>query len=183
MIKLFLFLFGSLLIFSYHSENDLVNVVFLDVKYEKKIELNKRGIPQYVVLENNYLVVEKSTLAFDTAKIDDFKDDFSMSDLSSSKDEYREMPWGKNRMVKNEYNAMQIDFINASHKKLTLHFGAYDDGIAFRLEFPTQENLDDLLIDKKNSEFQFTGNHTACWIPSNWDTMNTYIILQKLRNA
>lgn len=170
MRKLFLVLFGGFLLFSCQPDNDLVSVVSPDGKNEIKFELTEKGIPQYVVVNNNSVVIDKSTLSFDIANVDDFKDGFSISNtLFSSESETWEMPWGEQRMVKNEYNAMQIDLTNASNRKLTLYFRAYNDGVAFRYEFPTQENLDHLLINEEHSEFQLTGNHTAWWIPGDWD--------------
>ena len=48
-------------------------------------------------------------------------------------------------------------------------FRAYDDGIGFRYEFLKQKEADSLFILEENTEFKLTGDHTAWWIPGDWD--------------
>ena len=46
----------------------------------------------------------------------------------------------------------------------------YDDGVGFRYEFPQQKNLVYFVIKEEHSQFAMTGDHTAWWIPGDYDT-------------
>ncbi len=50
-----------------------------------------------------------------------------------------------------------------------VEFRAYDDGIAFRYVFPEQETKQFVITDEL-SQFAMTGDHTAWWIPGDYDT-------------
>jgi len=49
-------------------------------------------------------------------------------------------------------------------------FRVYDDGVGFRYEFPQQKNLVYFVIKEEHSQFAMTGDHTAWWIPGDYDT-------------
>ena len=55
-------------------------------------------------------------------------------------------------------------------RTMVVRFRAYDDGIGFRYEFPGQPNLNYFVIAEENTEFAMTGDHTAYWIPGDYDT-------------
>ena len=42
--------------------------------------------------------------------------------------------------------------------------------MGFRYEFPQQENLNYFVIKEEHSQFAMTGDHTAFWIPGDYDT-------------
>src|SRR5260370_42443288 len=46
-------------------------------------------------------------------------------------------------------------------------FRAFDDGIAFRYEFPAQPGLGEFAITDELTEFAFADDACAWWIPSN----------------
>ena len=77
------------------------------------------------------------------------------------------MPWGEQREVHNNYNELIINLQEekAPHRKMNVHFKAYDDGIGFRYEFLSQEGRDSITITDENTEFTLTGDHTTFWIP------------------
>ena len=49
-------------------------------------------------------------------------------------------------------------------------FRLYDDGLGFRYEFPQQKSLNYFTIKEEYSEFAMAGDHTAFWIPGDYDT-------------
>jgi len=49
----------------------------------------------------------------------------------------------------------------APGRRLTLTVRAYDEGMAFRYEFPEQAGLDAFVIRREHSQFRFTANHRA----------------------
>ncbi|WP_247653558.1 glycoside hydrolase family 97 protein [Flavobacterium sp. CS20] len=138
------------------------NTIFFD--------LTENGLPQYWVKHNDKLIIDKSNLGFDFKNKNVFTEPFSIKNtVENTVDEEWEMPWGEQRLVKNHYNQLKVEIENSSKQKLNLYFRAYDDGIAFRYEIPQQDGLKSLIIKDENTEFQLTGNHTAWWIPGDWD--------------
>ena len=53
---------------------------------------------------------------------------------------------------------------------MNIRFRVYDDGVGFRYEFPQQKNLVYFVIKEEHSQFAMTGDHTAWWIPGDYDT-------------
>ncbi|MEX0736118.1 MAG: glycoside hydrolase family 97 catalytic domain-containing protein, partial [Bacteroidota bacterium] len=46
----------------------------------------------------------------------------------------------------------------------------FDDGVGFRYEFPRQDPLKYFVVSEELTEFALTGDHTAFWIPGDYDT-------------
>lgn len=153
-----------------NEENDGIQVSSPDKTNNIQFELNEKGEPQYWVKHNDKVIIDKSKLGFDFKNKKVFTEPFSiMNTKMTSVDEEWEMPWGEQRQVRNHYNELKIELENPSKEQLNLYFRAYDDGVAFRYEFPKQKGIKSLIIDEENTEFQLTGNHTAWWIPGDWD--------------
>ena len=134
--------------------------------------LSSDGTPHYLVKHQGQIVIDTSSMGFDFKNTPSFKSGFkSINSNQQSFNETWEMPWGEQRFVKNHYNELIVELqeILAPQRKLNICFKAYDDGIGFRYEFPKQEGIDSLIIMDENTEFQLTGNHTAWWIPGDWD--------------
>ena len=53
---------------------------------------------------------------------------------------------------------------------MNIRFRVYDDGVGFRYEFPQQKNLVYFTIKEEHTQFALTGDHTAWWIPGDYDT-------------
>ncbi len=94
-----------------------------------------------------------------------------VEDSQFTEDETWEMPWGEQRKVRNHYNGAKVVLRESGEaaRTLILHFRAYEDGVAFRYEFPEQAGIDSLIIMEEHSEFQLTADHEAFWIPGDWD--------------
>jgi len=55
-------------------------------------------------------------------------------------------------------------------RRMNLRFRVYDDGMGFRYEFPQQKNLTYFTVKNEKTQFAMTGDHTAWWIPGDYDT-------------
>ncbi|MCB0852461.1 MAG: glycoside hydrolase family 97 protein, partial [Bacteroidetes bacterium] len=82
-----------------------------------------------------------------------------------------EMPWGEQRTVENNYNQLTVNLTEkkAPNRSLIIHFKAYNDGIGFRYEFPGQDGVDSVMIMDELTQFNLAGDHTAFWLPGDWD--------------
>ncbi len=132
----------------------------------------KDGSPYYLVKHKNTKVIDTSTFGFTVKDQIPLQKGFKI--LTSSSKNYNEtweMPWGEQRTVKNHYNEtiVHLQEEKAPNRLLTLYFRAYDDGVAFRYEFPEQEGLDDVIILDENTQFNLTADHKTWWIPGDWD--------------
>lgn len=144
-----------------------------DSRISLDVFINSEGQPGYTVSFKGNPVIDSSLLGFT------FKDEMPMaggfeivSRTSSTVSDTWEMPWGEQREVLNAYNEQKVFLQEKEGKgrKLNLVFRAYDDGVAFRYEFPAQEGLSSLTIMDENSEFALTGDHEVWWIPGDWDS-------------
>jgi glucan 1,4-alpha-glucosidase len=48
-------------------------------------------------------------------------------------------------------------------------FRVFDDGVGFRIEFPKQNKLNNVVILSENTQFKLTGDNTCWWTPGDWD--------------
>lgn len=94
--------------------------------------------------------------------------------------------WGEETRIRNHYNEMTVELKQPAFDRLmNIQFRAYDDGIGFRYVFPEQPNLNYFVIAEEDTEFAMTGDHTAYWIPGDYDTQEynyTKSRLSEIRN-
>jgi hypothetical protein len=125
-----------------------------------------------MVSHNNKIVIDTSYMSFEVKDLPALSGDFKIiGSTTSTSDDIWEMPWGEQLEVRNNYNELIVNLQEQSetNRELNIHFKVYDDGIAFRYEFPVQKNLQELLITNENTEFNLTGNHKVWWMPGDWD--------------
>ena len=58
----------------------------------------------------------------------------------------------------------------AQDRNIIIRFRLFDDGMGFRYEFPLQKNLNYFVIKEERTQFAMTSDHTAFWIPGDYDT-------------
>lgn len=91
--------------------------------------------------------------------------------LFSAFDEIWSPVLGEERNIRNNYSEMEVRLLQSeSGAKMNIHFRIFDDGLAFRYEFPDNQTLNYFVIKEELSEFAMTGNHTAWCIPGDFDT-------------
>ncbi|WP_027136688.1 glycoside hydrolase family 97 protein [Gaetbulibacter saemankumensis] len=131
------------------------------------------GTPTYKVSYKNHPVVKVSKLGLELK--DDEKsllNDFEIinSELSGF-DESWQPVWGEERNIRNHYNELAVTLKqHETERIMRIRFRMYDEGLGFRYEFPEQENLVYFVIKEEKTQFAMTGDHTAFWIPGDYDT-------------
>ena len=134
--------------------------------------IDDKGKPAYSVFHDATSVLDTSYMAFQFKDLPDMSGSFEITNSTeSSFNENWEMPWGEQAIVENNYNELRVDLQETidPHRKMTVIFRAFDDGIGFRYEFPDQENLKEVIITDELTEFNLTGDHKTWWIPGDWD--------------
>ena len=144
-----------------------------DSQNRVELHLSQYGELSYLVYHNNSTIVDTSFISFDFKDQDPIRGNLTVvKSRQSSFNETWELPWGEQREVVNNYNEMVVELKESIPPKrgLKIYFRAYDDGVAFRYEFLPQTGVDSLIIMEENTEFQLTSDHTAWWIPGDWDS-------------
>ncbi len=143
-----------------------------DGKLIVNFDLTPEGEAQYSVSYDGQIVIEPSGMAFDFQGEPSFASNLQVQNIQKDMfSETWEMQWGEQREVQNEYNQLSVTLKEqeAPNRTIIVHFKAYNDGLGFRYEFPEQEGLEELIIMDEHTEFNLTGDHTAWWIPGDWD--------------
>jgi len=154
----------------------------------------KSGRPCYALAMDGERVIGLSGLGFElkkeqAGKQEDFENqnhtaaetidqkadlmyDFAVkSHEESSFDETWQPVWGEESEIRNHYNELLVTFRQEKNdRELQVRFRLFDDGLGFRYEFPSQQNLTYFIIKEEKTEFAMTGDHEAWWIAGDYDT-------------
>ena len=144
-----------------------------DGNLEMNFLLGDKWTPIYRLFYKGKEVIKDSKLGMDLKNDEvDLMTDFKIDEIeSSSFDETWEPVWGEESQIRNQYNEMEVNLSQAvTGRKLVLRFRLFDDGLGFRYEFPIQQNLGHFVIKEEKSQFAMVGDHTAFWIPGDYDT-------------
>ena len=148
-----------------------------DGNLKLSFDVNNNGTPIYSLDYKNKTVLKKGGMGFvinDSQAMDaGFKVDNIQYD---TKEEYWTPVWGENNRIQSHYKEMLVQLIQKeSRLKLNIRFRLFNDGLGFRYEFPVQPGLRCFVIQDEKTEFRLAGDHTAFWIPADYDS-NEYPI-------
>ena len=134
------------------------------------VGLNKDGEIFYKIAYRGKTAIDWSRLGLMTEAFD-LKDGFQLlSAKTNTHDETWEPVWGEVAKIRDHYNELEYQLQDEAVRRMTLRFRAYDEGLGFRYEFPKQSGLTNMQVTDELSEFQMTGDHTAWWIPGDYDS-------------
>ena len=165
---------------------------------ELTFSVDDDGRPVYEMSYKGHPVVLPSHLGLELAQDKhaslgmqehDLMHDFSVSkEETSTFDETWRPVWGETATIRNHYNELAVTLTQQwqqpmaanpgdprrAHRQyrrqMVIRFRVYDDGIGFRYEFPQQNDLNYFLIKEEMTEFAMAGDHTAWWLPGDYDT-------------
>ncbi len=149
------------------------------------------GKPHYALSYKGKAVVKPSALGLELAKTKhaskgmdetDLMDGFTIADTKTSTfDETWKPVWGETSTIRNHYNELAVTLNQKETKRnIIIRFRVFDDGMGLRYEFPQQEELNYFVIKEEKTEFAMTGDHTAWWIPGDYDTQEYETVESKL---
>jgi len=138
----------------------------LDFKFAEK------GRPTYSLTYKNKPVILQSYLGIYLKEGADLASHFTIEDTKITTFNQSWKPvLGEQSSIVNHYNEMTIFLTQmGTGRKMNIIFKIYDEGMAFRYEFPKQPNLNYFIISDEKSEFNLTGNHKTFWIPGDFDS-------------
>ena len=137
-----------------------------------EFSLNEKGVPTYRITYKGIAVVNPSTLGIELNEENSLMDSFRINNSTTSTfDETWEPVWGENSHIRNHYNELFVELEKPSNGRfMNLRFRVYDDGVGFRYEFPQQQYLPYFIVKEEHTQFAMAGDHTAWWIPGDYDT-------------
>lgn len=165
-----------------------------DGNFIMNFSLNQEGAPVYELTYKNKAVIKPSTLGLELKKEDankkttfDWKErtdkdqldaktnlmtGFTIRDTETSTfDETWKPVWGEESEIRNNYNELAVTLEQPENDRyIIIRFRLFNDGLGFRYEFPQQKNLNYFVIKEEHSQFAMAGDHTAFWIPGDYDT-------------
>ena len=129
-------------------------------------------VPTYSVTYQGKPIILPSRLGYDLDRKADLLDGFSLlNEERSTFDETWTPVWGENREIRNHYNELLVCLAQtAEDRYMNVRFRVYDDGFGLRYEFPQKGKLNYFVVSEERTEFAMTGDHTAWWIPGDYDT-------------
>jgi len=131
------------------------------------------GTPTYQLFMKNKEIIKKSKLGLELQKdkkslLNDFK---LINEVRNTFDETWKTVWGEETEIRNHYNELALTLKqNETERQVVIRFRLFNDGLGFRYEFPEQKNLTYFVVKEERTEFAMTGDHTAFWIPGDYDT-------------
>ena len=144
--------------------------------------LKSDGTPSYKVTYKNKPVINESTLGFTLKKAEPLTNNFKVVDTKKSTFRETWKPvWGEESEILNHYNELLVSLEqNNTKRKMNIRFRVYNEGVGFRYEFPSQKELTYFVVEEELSQFAMTGDHTAWWIPGDYDTQEYDYMESKL---
>src|SRR3989442_8995184 len=124
----------------------------------------------YTVQRDGRPPLASSRLGFEFRGAPPLRDSLRIVDSSRSTfDETWTQPWGEVSRIRDHHNELKVgvEETKAPNRKFTLAVRAFNDGVAFRYEFPAQPSLADFEIMDELTEFVMADNARAWWIASN----------------
>ena len=135
--------------------------------------LENDGTPTYQLFMKNKEIIKKSKLGLELQKdkkslLNDFK---LVNEVRNTFDETWKTVWGEETEIRNHYNELALTLKqNETERQVIIRFRLFNEGLGFRYEFPEQKNLTYFVVKEERTEFAMTGDHTAFWIPGDYDT-------------
>jgi hypothetical protein len=141
----------------------------------KKITLNFKvvnGSPTYSVSYKNKPIILESKMGVNLKGATDLASGFTIenSNTSSINEEWHPV-LGEQSTIINSCNVMTVSLLQEkTGRKMNVIFKVFDEGIAFRYDFPSQKDLNYFIISDEETQFNLTGDHKTFWIPGDYDS-------------
>ncbi len=155
------------------SQGGPLQVSSPDGKLLVNFNLEEGGAPAYSASFDGEEIVATSYLGFQMEKFGALTSGFKMTAHHESEHNETWAPvWGEQDSVVNHYRQLVVEMKKKTDSVdvlLNVEFRVFDEGFAFRYVFPEQKTKQ-FVIDQELSRFAMTGDHTAWWIPGDYDT-------------
>ncbi|MBQ9588397.1 MAG: glycoside hydrolase family 97 protein [Bacteroidales bacterium] len=195
-MKPFLMLLTSFLVVVSLRAADTLTLRSPDGVLEARFWLADGGRPTYSLSRNGKAVVQPSPMGFTLEwRKNDLASQFRiLASERCSHDEVWQPVWGEEAHIRSRYNELCVTLMqdhyldHEGHQVdkptlMLIRFRLFDDGLGFRYEFPMKvavgqrgvestinNSLVTFWLTDELTEFRMAGDHTAWWIPGDYDT-------------
>ena len=130
------------------------------------------SVPTYSVSFRGKTIVKPSKLGYELAQGENLLDGFTLvGNETSAFDETWKPVWGENSSIRNNYKELLVQLVQKSTERyMNIRFRVYNEGVGLRYEFPQKGKLNYFTVKEECTEIAMTDNHTAWWIPGDYDT-------------
>jgi glucan 1,4-alpha-glucosidase len=148
------------------------NVQSVSKNISLDFKLSKSGQPTYSVSYKGKIVVLESNLGL---KLKDKRNLDSNFEIITTKNSAFNESWkpvlGEQSSIKNQYNELSVSLNQKENNiKLKLFFRVFDEGIAFRYDFPSQKELNYFVLSDEVSQFNLSEDNKTFWLPGDFDS-------------
>lgn len=131
----------------------------------------RNGRAYYSVTRDGLMLVDDSLLGLLFQEREPLNRGFTVLRVTERQiDEVWEPVWGTDASVQNRCHEVTLTLVKGSGLEMDVILRAYDDGVAFRYSIPDQEGFRSFELISEETEFCLTGDHTAWWIPADFDS-------------
>jgi alpha-glucosidase len=130
----------------------------------------QQGRLYYALERDGRPLLMPSLLGFEFRGAPRLRDSLRIVDTTrQTVDETWTQPWGEVSRIRDHHNELKVSVAETGppDRTFTVAFRAFNDGVAFRYEFPAQAGLGDFEITDELTEFAMADNARAWWIASN----------------
>ena len=141
-------------------------------KISVNFNLTATGQPTYTVNYKNKPVILESTLGIRLKGKPALEANFEIDSIkNSSFNESWKPVLGEQANIENHYNEIIIAlFQKETQVKMNIIFRVFDEGVAFRYDFPKQVALNYFIISDEVSQFNLAENNNVFWLPGDFDS-------------
>ncbi|MGE9312368.1 glycoside hydrolase family 97 protein [Niabella sp. CJ426] len=145
------------------SAQNHLQLASFDGTIKFSFKLTKKA-PVYKIIYKGKTIIDDSELSLAFIGEDGFWTSLQLlKPIFKEVDEYCDLVVGKVKTARNQYREVSIPLIEKGGKKRRINFvvRAFNDGLAFRYEFPEQENWSSYILTNETSTFNVYGNPTV----------------------
>lgn len=145
----------------------------LDQQLKLEFFLGKADAPAYRLFFKNEVLVDTSYLGFSFTQEPELGPNMQVKNTKTRQStEDWTTPWGERKIVHDNYRELKVELeeLQGKARSLNILFRLYNDGLGIRYEFPMQEGPSTWEITAERTEFKMMGDHTAWWIPADYDS-------------
>ena len=130
------------------------------------------GKPAYSVTFKGKPIVKESLLGIKLKESTDLATNFTLTDSKmTAVNETWQPVLGEEANITNHYNQLTVNLTQQkTNRKLHIIFRVFDEGVAFRYDFPKQADLNYFIISDEVTQFNLTGDHKVFWLPGDLDS-------------
>lgn len=144
-----------------------------DGRISLQVVVSDDGTLTYAVAFKNRPVVRPSSLslkfrepAVELARFTVVKVD------TSTFDQTWQPVWGEYSSIRDHHKEVRLTLQDRGRSGILVNvvFRVFNEGVGLRYEFPDQDSLDHFVLDEERTQFRLAGDHTAFWIPGDYDS-------------